>query len=302
MQSLISSYAATLSLIEVSLGAFLHAFHIPFSGHALSLNQGLILTQACHQTLSRREAISVVNGISIITSVLKSLSPIGKRLTPMLAISVQGLLFSVGILFFGSNLFGILLGIGLLSLWAFAQPLLLAYLFFGEKLFSAVEKLWLDIAEKLNIPVEYGLSFLFSLVALKLLLAFSVGFLAWKYPHMVAEKYLQKILQYQNKLPLQQKTKSVSASFGAFKDLFNPWMVLSMILTIGFMWMTEKSDYFQIFIYTLRVFAIAWLVFFILRAFPQHWIEKLLIRYPTLKATVDRLRTDRAPESTEPKH
>ena len=122
MQGLVSYYATIQSLVEVGLGSFLHAFHIPFSGHALSLNQGLILTQACQKTESRKEAVTATNGIAIITAILKSLSPMGKRLTPMLAISMQGFLFSLGILILGNNILGMILGISLLSLWGFAQP------------------------------------------------------------------------------------------------------------------------------------------------------------------------------------
>ena len=302
MQGLISYFATLQSLVEVGLGSFLHAFHIPFSGHALSLNQGLILTQACQKTQTRKEAMTAVNGVSIITAILKSLSPIGKRLTPMLAISMQGFLFSIGILIFGNNIIGMILGISLLSLWSFAQPLLFAYLFFGEKLFIAVEKLWLDIAEKLNMPPEYGLNILIGFVVLKVILSWGVAFIGWKYPTWITEKYFNKIMKYKDITTKSLKNrKPQSATAGAFKDLLNPWMIVSLALTIAFMLLTEKSDYFQVFVYAMRVIAIAYLVFFILRAFPQTWIKKALIKFPTLSSTVDRI-YDRAPESTDPKY
>lgn len=301
MQGLISYYATLQSLVEVGLGSFLHAFHIPFSGHALSLNQGLILTQACQKTNSRKEAMIATNGISIITAVLKSLSPIGKRLTPMLAISMQGFLFSIGIFIFGNNILGILLGISLLSLWSFCQPLLFAYLFFGEKLFIAAQKLWLDTAEKLSLPPEYGLNILLAFVAFKLLLGCIIAIIGWKYPTWITEKYFTKIMKYKDFTTQNiANRKSVSATRGALKDILNPWMILSLALTITFMVLTEKSDYFQVFIYALRVVAVAYLIFFVLRAFPQAWIKKALKSFPTLSSTVDRL-IGHAPESTEPK-
>lgn len=302
MQGLVSYYATIQSLVEVGLGSFLHAFHIPFSGHALSLNQGLILTQACQKTENRKEAVTATNSISIITAILKSLSPMGKRLTPMLAISMQGFLFSLGILILGNNILGMVLGISLLSLWGFAQPLLFAYLFFGEKLFLAIEKLWLDIAEKLSVSPEYGLRFLLGFVLFKVLLSWVVAFIGWKYPTWITEKYFTKIMKYKDLTTKGLKNKkSLSATRGALKDLLNPWMVLSIVLTIAFMLLTEKSDYFQVFVYSLRVIAIAYLVFFILRAFPQSWIKKALTSFPTLSKTVDRL-LDRESESTDPKY
>ncbi|AZZ36932.1 hypothetical protein CIK05_09055 [Bdellovibrio sp. qaytius] len=302
MQGLISYYATLQSLVEVGLGSFLHAFHVPFSGHVLSLNQGLILTQACQKTNTRKETVTAVNSISIITAILKSLSPIGKRLTPMLAITMQGFLFSIGVFIFGNNIVGMLLGISLLSLWSFCQPLLFAYLFFGEKLFIAAEKLWLEIAEKLALPVEYGLNILIGFVILKIILSCGVAVLGWKYPTWITEKYFAKIMKYKDiTLKSLQNKKPKNATQGALKDLLNPWMILSLALTITFMVLTEKSDYFQIFIYSLRVIAVAYLVFFILRAFPQSWIKKALKSFPTLAKTVDQI-YDRAPESTEPKH
>lgn len=302
MQGLISYYATLQSLVEVGLGSFLHALHIPFSGHALSLNQGLILTQACQKTASRKEAITATNGISIITAILKSLSPMGKRLTPMLAISMQGFLFSIGVFILGNNILGMILGISLLSLWSFAQPLLFAYLFFGEKLFFAVEKLWLDTAEKLSISPEYGINILIAFVGVKVILGWIVAVIGWKYPTWITERYFTKIMKYKDFTADKIKNrKTLNPTTGAFKDLLNPWMIISLVLTIGFMILTEKSDYFQVFVYSLRVIAVAYLVFFILRAFPQSWIKKALKSFPTLAKTVDQM-YDRAPESTEPKH
>lgn len=299
MQGLISYYATLQSLVEVGLGSFLHALHIPFSGHALSLNQGLILTQACQKTESRKDAIAATNGISIITAILKSLSPMGKRLTPMLAISMQGFLFSVGLFIFGNNIIGMILGISLLALWSFVQPLLFAYLFFGEKLFFAVEKLWLDIAGKLAVSPEYGINVLLAFVGLKIVLSWIVAFAGWKYPTWITEKYFTKIMKYKDFTAEKLKNrKSQSPTSGAVKDLLNPWMIFSLILTIAFMILTEKSDYFQIFVYSLRVIAVAYLVFFVLRAFPQSWIKRALKSFPTLAKTVDLLH-DRASESTE---
>lgn len=301
MQGLISYYASLQSLVEVGLGSFLHAFHIPFSGHALSLNQGLILTQACQKTESRKEAIAIANGISIITAILKSLSPMGKRLTPMLAISMQGVLFSLGLFILGNNILGLILGMTLLSLWSFVQPLLFAYLFFGEKLFLAVEKLWLDLAEKLSLSPEYGIKLLIAFILLKISLGWIVAIIGWKYPTWVTEKYFTQIMKYRDFTVQKIKNKkSQTAPQGALKDLLNPWMLISLGLTIGFMILTEKSDYFQIFVYSLRVIAIAYLVFFILRAFPQSWIKKGLNSFPTLAKTVNQL-LDHAPESTDPK-
>ncbi|OFZ30451.1 MAG: hypothetical protein A2622_08590 [Bdellovibrionales bacterium RIFCSPHIGHO2_01_FULL_40_29] len=288
MQILIGYYAALQSVVEIGLGSFLHALHIPFTGHALSLNQGLILTLATRRTEGRREAVIVVNGTALVTSLFKSFSPIGKRLTPMLAISIQGFLFSIGVFIFGPTLLGVLLGISLLALWSFAQPLLLAYLFFGERLFAAIEKLWIEIAEKLSIPIDYGVGILMGFIIVKIILALIIAFLGWKFHHVVIEKYFDKISEYKEKIGFKlPKRIQVSPSRGAFKDLFNPWMLVSLILTVGFMALNQHSPAQEIFIYVMRVMATAWLCFWILRAFPQRWVEFFLNRFPALKKIVD---------------
>ena len=288
MQLLIGYYSAIQTVVEVGLGSFLHAFHIPFSGHVLSLNQALLLSLASRKTNSRYDSVSVVNGISVVSALLKSLSPIGKRLTPMLAITVQGFLFSMGIFLFGNNQIGILFGASLLSVWSFIQPLILAYLFFGEKLFLAIEKLWIEIADKLSVPVEIGPEILIGFIIFKVILSCVIASIGWRYHLFVTENYLKKIMQYKNKAPFKLKTPfKGSAVSGAVRDTLNPWMILSLLLTAGFMWLTEDSNYFSIFMYTIRVLAISWLAFLFIRAFPLSWVQKILIRFPKLKKSID---------------
>ncbi|MFP5459829.1 MAG: hypothetical protein ACLGG7_13920, partial [Bacteriovoracia bacterium] len=102
----IGKNAATLSLIEVGLGSLLHGLKLPFSGHVLSLNQSFILTRATLTSGERRDAAV----ISTTAAILKSLSPAGKKLTPMLAIAVQGQLYYLGLLVAGTGVIGQLLG------------------------------------------------------------------------------------------------------------------------------------------------------------------------------------------------
>ena len=90
---LIGLWAATLSIAEVGVGSFMHAFHIPLTGTFLSLNQAAFLTRLTKLNQHRDDARGLAFDVSTVTALIKSFSPIGKRLTPMLAISVQGLLF-----------------------------------------------------------------------------------------------------------------------------------------------------------------------------------------------------------------
>ena len=90
----IGKQIASLALIEVGLGSLLHSLKIPLSGHFLSLNQTAFLSRSSFKLNSKKAPLE----ISLTASILKSLSPAGKKLTPMLAIAAQGLLFYIGIM------------------------------------------------------------------------------------------------------------------------------------------------------------------------------------------------------------
>lgn len=285
------TYSLILSATEIGLGSLLHAFHVPLAGHFLSLNQGLILTVATHETAGRREAVQSTNTISSISALLKLLSPMGKRLTPMLAISMQGLLYSLGVFLFGANLFGVCLGMLLLSLWGFLQPLILAELIFGQTLWLAIEETWKKIAEGFSIPVEYGLWILLAGVAIKLVLAIVIGATAWLFRDHVTEKYLSRLAKLGESMPKPIK-KSRSALRGSIKDLFQPWFIVSLVLSVGFLYLNNSMSQFALVIYALRTLAIAWILFWLIRAFPVSWIAPLLKHFPRLEKTFHQLRGD----------
>ncbi|MFN7684213.1 MAG: hypothetical protein ACK5QT_02245, partial [Oligoflexia bacterium] len=167
-------FAAVLSVTEIGLGSLLHSLHVPFSGHALSLNQGFLLARATRATQSRMISAE----ISAVAALLKSLSPAGKKLTPMLAISAQGAFFCGGVLLLGPGAAGITLGLLLLSLWAFLQPVLIYWLFYGEALAKMADFYLGKINDHLNISPQEILGFAAMLVALKLMLALGVAWLS----------------------------------------------------------------------------------------------------------------------------
>lgn len=282
----IGNYAAIQSITEIGLGSILHALHVPFAGHFLSLNQGFLLTFSIKKATSTRQAIHFALSISIIASLLKSLSPIGKRLTPMLAISMQGFLFSLGLLL-GKNCVGASLGMVLLSLWGFIQPLLIAYFIFGEKLFLSVQKLWLDIATFTDIPPTYGLWIIAFVVTLKVMLGVVITVFAWRSNLDFENKYINKLT---NIKPPSVASKTVKKPWlGALQDSLSPWVLLSLLLSLSFMWINESSTFFQLWIYALRVMAIAWLFFWVVRVFPVAWAKENLEKYPAAKIAVSQI-------------
>jgi CTP:molybdopterin cytidylyltransferase MocA len=181
--------AGVLALVEVGLGSVVHAFHLPGGGHLLSLNQAFFLARSTLRTRMRAAAVR----ISSVVGLLKSLSPAGSRLTPMLAISAQGALFSAGTGAFGANLAGVCVGAALLSVWAFAQPLAVSYLIFGRSLFEVAAVLYQRAAELLSFPRSNLWQVLALLVFIKAVLAMAVAALARFLPESWVSAYTARL-------------------------------------------------------------------------------------------------------------
>jgi hypothetical protein len=227
-------------------------------GHILSLNQAFLLTLAVREASGRREAVSGINRIALSAATLKALSPAGKRLTPMLAISAQGVLFSIGLVLLGVGLPGVLLGGALLSLWGFAQPILIAYLIYGETFFAAVLKL----------APQAALALLITGVALKLAASFVVVSLGWKCDEAFESKYLAQLKNWSERYGLARPKAAHKPSMGALRDLASPWFLAGTALSVGFFALNENAQATQVVFYGLRVLACAWLLFWAVRAIP----------------------------------
>ncbi|MGZ3691317.1 MAG: hypothetical protein ACXVAX_07425, partial [Pseudobdellovibrio sp.] len=120
--------AAQLSIAEISLGSIGHGFKIPLTGHVLSLNQlGFMLNALNRDLLPRYSTFE----ISSIAAILKSFSPAGQKLGPMLSIAMQGFLFWFSTVLLGVGIVGQIFGALLMSLWAFVQPLITLMFIYG---------------------------------------------------------------------------------------------------------------------------------------------------------------------------
>lgn len=284
-KSTVVKYAVAQSLTEIALGSIIHTLRIPLGGHFLSLNQALLLTLATrHSRDERKRAVTSASQIANTVAVLKALSPSGKRLTPMLAISVQGFLFSLGIVVLGANLLGALLGSALLSIWGFAQPLLIAWLVFGKAFFGGVEKLWVEIARALSIPESHGIWILAACLAVKVLIAGGVSAFAWRSGRSFEERYLRELHRWSSKAPTRPAR---SPGTGALRELRNPWFVLAFSLSLLFFVATSHPSAIEIVGYLLRIGAGMIIVFWGVRALPKSWIERWLGPFPQFKAGVD---------------
>lgn len=273
----IGKNAALLSLIEVGLGSLLHGMKIPFSGHFLSLNQGLILTRAILMSGERRDAAI----ISTTAAILKSLSPAGKKLTPMLAIAMQGQLYFAGLSLLGTNIAGMILGMTLLSLWGFIQPLAVYYLLYGETLITVIDGLMKDWSQWLPLSWQGLLWLTLGVVTLKILLGFVVVVIA----HRLTDAQVEKLELWARKHKPTDK-KPLSPVKGALKDMSTPLFIFSWLLTLIFYFLASSEHSVSVWL-LLRPLAVGFILFYLARKIPISWIEtKLKSRFPVLGETL----------------
>ena len=278
--------AALLSAVEVGLGSVLHAFRVPLTGQLLSLNQTFMLSRSTLKLQGIRAARTIGFQISLIAALLKSLAPAGKKLTPMLAIAMQGFLFSLGTIVFGANPVGMLVGATISALWAYLQPTLLMLVIFGASLVD-VAKYFLDkTSEAVAVTPETLLTVLGALVCLKILVAWLMVFAAISLPESVVTRYQRKLLAIRMKRKLDPaKSSAVGESApskltlvrSALKDLTNPLFLVSLGLT-GLFFVFAESSWSTTVWALLRPLTIGFLFFYLLRWLPLRmaggrWLE-----------------------------
>lgn len=276
---IVGHYGATLSLIEVGLGSLLHAFKVPFSGILLSLNQGFILCRAAILSREIPKNLLTTYSISNVAAVLKSLSPAGKKLGPMLSLSMQGLLFNMGILVFGTNPVGLCVGMALLSVWTFLQPLVTYYLFFGKELINAVEYLYEKTLPYHGLKAESLLWIFIGLVVTKMLAAVILAIVAWRIQGetIYGKNYEEGLIKLAKEkgAKISDERKNGDAAWLAVKDLFRPLFLVSLATTGVFLYFSQH-DYAQIAWYLLRPIAIGFIFFYISRTLTlDRWLMKI---------------------------
>ena len=262
--------AAQLSISEIGLGSLGHGLKIPLTGQLLSLNQlGFLLNAVNRDGLKK----SATFEISTISAILKSFSPAGQKLGPMLSIAMQGFLFWLGITLFGLNIFGQCVGAVLLALWAFIQPLVTLALIYGFDL-SKLSQFYVD-----KVKDDYSflaLSLLYALgavVVIKVVLALTMTILSRFFGKKIqlltseqASKYLKLVSV------AQSQTSPLKA---ALKDMIRPLFLMSFALMLIFLWQSNGSFGLKMWM-GLRPLATAFVIFYLLRS---PWVARQLLEW-----------------------
>ncbi len=255
---------AILATNEIILGSILQGLRVPFGGQTMSLIQITFMSIVSLKANSYSQAIRNPFYIASSSSLLKTISPAGNKLGPMLSIWMQGLLFCIGVIFFGHNFFGRLAGSTLSALWAFIQPVLTLYIFFGTSLIEGLQFYSQKISKIIEFETHSILYILIAAVFIKLILAIVAGSLIPAFYH---EKILSRssVLFYKNKAKVnnilnQRSQQSQSTYKLALMDLCKPVYLFSFVLGITF-FCFSASNYAQVIWLSLRPLAVAYLFF-----------------------------------------
>lgn len=272
--------AAQLAITEIGLGSLGHGFKIPLTGQALSLNQLAFLLNAVNRDKLSKASVFEISGIA---AVLKSFSPAGQKLGPMLSICMQGFLFWTATTVFGANLVGQLIGAVLLSLWAFVQPFITLLMIYGSD-FLKVGEFYI---KRLNEDYSFiATSLLYAVGGLFFVkLAIAVWLVVYSVTQkqeisLIGESRISGLISRQ--LPRGQTKNAFKA---ALKDLLKPIFLFSFILMLIFVWQFEGSINQKIWL-SLRPLATAYVLFYLLRS---EWVAKKLLLFSKKSQKFERI-------------
>ncbi len=258
--------AVELSLVEIVIGSTLHNLHVPFSGHFLSLNQSYFYSSYQKNFMTRLRSVKFLIELSVIVSLMKSMSPSLKKLGPMMSISMQGLLYSLGIALLGVNLMGQVLGAMLLSLWAFVQPLMSLFLLYGADLLHAYNYYDQLLSKYFTGSLEV-IFFLF--VGTKVFLAALTPLLAQKFQ-------AQQLLKFSHGALLKRRSENrTSTGQGMIRELTKPLFLVSFIVMFCFFYL-ESENGITLFYKFARFMSVSMILIFVFRS---HWIKNRLTKF-----------------------
>ncbi|MGD1147718.1 MAG: nucleoside-triphosphatase [Thermoanaerobaculaceae bacterium] len=136
---------------EIILGSFLHNLKVPFRGHALTAIAVLLVSGAQRRWGQR----GVVARAGLVAAIMKSASPSAVLLGPMLAISMEGFAFELGLGLGRGGLLGCLIGGVLAMSWTLLHMLLSLLLSYGANLIEVYRQLVALAAQQLG-PLPFG--------------------------------------------------------------------------------------------------------------------------------------------------
>ncbi|MBF8295477.1 MAG: hypothetical protein HW389_2022 [Bacteroidetes bacterium] len=270
----VGQFGAAAGGFEATVGSALHQARIPMSGLFLSVVQSLVMMYAGDRLTER----SRVMWVPFISAGLKALSPYGGRLRPMLAITVQGFLFSLSVTLLGWNVVGILVGGWFVGAWAALQGIALQYLMIGDNLFPALDIMirWMVKYLHLELPGVITLIVFWTIVCGTL--SAVVTLLAWLRRHKLPERISKMLSKGARGVTGDVGTPTIKAAVRrGLRDLLRP-LFWAPVLVIAGVIVATGSSWEQAMWVVVRAVTVGWALFSVVRLFDPRKLASWLRR------------------------
>ena len=270
----VGQFGAAAGGFEATVGSALHGARVPMRGLFLSTVQSLVMMYAGDRMIDRSRVVWV----PFISGALKALSPSGSRLRPMLAITVQGLLFSLAVTVFGWNVVGIFSGGWLVGAWAALQGIALQYLFIGGDLFPAVDTVIHWVAERLHLNIPGIATLVLVWVSLWGTVSAIATLLAWLRRHRLPARLSALLSRGERGVKWDVRTPTIAGAVRrGSRDLLRPlfWAPVAVVVIIV---VTSGSSWEQGMWVTLRAVTVGWIFFSVAHMFDPRKLVSWLRR------------------------
>jgi hypothetical protein len=265
-------YGAGSGGFEASVGAVLHGAQIPLRGLFLSSTQSVIMTYAADGLGLRRRVVWV----PFIAASLKALSPSGNRLRPMLAITIQGILYTFSVVLCGWNILGAGVGGFLIGAWSAVQGVALQYLFVGSDLIRAYDAVLHWVADRLQLSLPGMVTLFLAWSCLCGVIASTATLIAWKRRRHVPLRLQNLLVQGARRvLPASSPPGLRNVLVSGLRDLFRPFFWVPVLLVVAIVLATGSPLESAMWI-VVRAAGIGFVVFALARLFdPGRFIRWL---------------------------
>jgi nucleoside-triphosphatase THEP1 len=259
----VGQFGAAAGGFEATVGSMLHQAKIPMAGLFLSTVQSLVMMYAGDR-LSERPRVMWV---PVISAGLKALSPYGGRLRPMLAITMQGFLFSLAVTVFGWNALGILVAGWCVGAWTALQGLVLQYLIIGDNLFPALDIVIRWVADHLHLALPGIVSFIFFWTVICGAISSIVTFAAWMRRHRLPARISAMLEKGSSGIVNTTAAPTFrAAAKRGLHDLLRP-MFWAPVAVVALIIVAAGSTWEEALWMVMRALAVGWALFALARLF-----------------------------------
>jgi nucleoside-triphosphatase THEP1 len=254
-------FGAAAGGFEATVGSALHGASVPMRGLFLSTVQSLLMMYAG----DRMRVRSRVVWVPFISAGLKALSPAGSRLRPMLAISIQGILFSLAVSVLGWNVAGMVVGGWLVGAWAASQGILLQYLFIGADYFQAIDTVIRWLVEQLHMTLPGVTALVLLWISLWGTTSAVVTLVAWLRRHKLPLRLSSLLTKGAQGMVLKTGKPTLSSAIrqGAH-DLVRPYFWLP-VLIVAIIVTVAGSSWERVMWIAVRAVSVGWVFFSVVR-------------------------------------